>query len=617
MSSQTQFTSKRTHEEASFASHKTGLKGSWTGAMLPALIIALGLSLHIHTLTWGFLYDDFIHQGVFRYSNALTGKHPWDLYDYGIRPEPGEPTFKLGLIPWWTAENFRVRYFRPVTSLSIYLDYLLYRDWASGYHLTSLLLYAAILGLAYRLFSAVGVSRRAALWALAFLAFEGTHVVPVGWIANRNTLIAILFTLLTALAFHRYHLTGRRHFLVLSLVGFLLALGGKESGLVCLPLVGLYLLCVGRPSESGSFVQACLHALRTPALWAFVLIAFVYFGGYALAERGENSALYSTPWQEPLIYVRQLAMLIPLAFSSLFFGLSTDIVYTRPAWALPMMLFSLPILLLVGIVFWRRLRSCPQAGFALGWALFALLPVAGVFLSDRLLMSASLGTALLLGLFMDSLGSLRSLWARRQFGSVILFFLLVTLGVVLSIPTGCIRGEIFYKIAAADRENIANAEIPLGNSPERCVFLLNSPSSALAMTIMPAWTVIHDDPGIYITYLQMARREVEWRRESETSCVLTFGEPLLLEHQYELLFETKRQAPPPGTHYRTAHFTATILESEDKGIRAVRLGFFRSLDDPTYHFLAWKDGRLSRVTPPAVGEALTFAKALPAMPYVP
>ncbi len=604
-----------TSVRTSTASNKPGLKAALVG-LLPVIIIVLGLATHVQTLRWGFLYDDFIHQSMFRYWRTIPGVQPWDLYDFGFRPEPGEPMYQSGLFPWWTAQNFKVRYFRPVTSLSIYLDFLLYHDWAPGYHLTNLLLYAAILGFAYKLYLALGISRRAALWALAFLAFEGTHVVPVGWIANRNTLIAVLFTLLTMLAFHRYHLTRRRRFFLLSILFFLLALGGKELGVICLPLIGLYLLFIGRPEEPRSFVRAGLKVLERPALWVFALIALGYFTGYALAGRGENSALYAVPWHDPLVYARRLVMLIPLAFSSLFFGLSTDLVFTHSGWALPMILFSLPLLLFTGIIFWRRLRSCPPAGFALGWAVFALIPGAGVFLSDRLLVGASPGTALLLGLFMDRLGSLNGLWTRRQFASMFLFCL-IFLHLAVSIPMNYFRGHIFYKIAATDRANIMNAEIPLKSAKPRYVFLLNTPSAVLAMTIMPTWVVTHDDPGIYITYLQMARRELEWRRTSETSAVLTFGDPPFLDHQYELLFQTKKHPPPPGTRYKTAHFSATLLETESRGIRSVRFDFLRSLDDPSYFFLAWENGRLLRIKPPRIGQTLKLTAALPAVPFTP
>ena len=58
-------------------------------AMLPVLIIVLGVALHAHSLTWGFLYDDFIHQSIFRYPDTFQGMQPWDVYDYGWQPQPG------------------------------------------------------------------------------------------------------------------------------------------------------------------------------------------------------------------------------------------------------------------------------------------------------------------------------------------------------------------------------------------------------------------------------------------------------------------------------------------------------------------------------------------------
>jgi hypothetical protein len=310
-------------------------------------------------------------------------------------------------------------------------------------------------------------------------------------------------------------------------------------------------------------------------------------------------------------------MLILLAFASLIFGLSMDIIFTRPHLTLAILIFVFPVLGGVGFFFWRQLRSSPQAGFAVGWCLVALIPVAGVFLSDRLLISASIGAALLLGLFIDKLGPLRNLVCREKLGMFILFIFLVSFGLVLRIPVNTIRGHMFYKLASADRLNIAQAQIPRGNHSARYIFLLNVPSSVLAMTMLPTWTVIHDDPGIFITYLQMARRKVAWKRDSETSMVLTFGEPLLLEHQYERLFHTGRLPPPAVTQYQTAQFTAKVIETGDRGIRSARLEFLRSLDDPAYIFLAWKDGRLSRIAPPAIGETLHIPHPVPTTRFAP
>jgi hypothetical protein len=316
-------------------------------------------------------------------------------------------------------------------------------------------------------------------------------------------------------------------------------------------------------------------------------------------------------------YLKRLITLVPLAFASLFFGISSDIVFSRPQLADLILALSLPLLALLATVSWARLRSNPLAGFGIGWTLLALMPVAGVTLSDRLLMTASLGSALFCGLLISDLGSVKELFARRKIASLILLILLVTFGLLTSIPLARIRAHVFYTMASTDREAIANAEIPTKDNSPRAVFLLSSPSTILAMTMLPTWSVLNNDPGIFLSYLQMAQRRLEWRRESDTTAIITFGEPLLLEHRYESLFHTKEGPPPPGTKFETAEFTATVLEVGLRGIRSARFEFARSLNDPSYSFLAWQGGRLARISPPRVGQTVQIDLAKPTIPYTP
>jgi hypothetical protein len=60
-------------------------------------------------------------------------------------------------------------------SVSILSDYMVYRDWAPGYHLTNMILFGLLLALSYLLYQRLGASR-ASLWALAFLALEDIHL---------------------------------------------------------------------------------------------------------------------------------------------------------------------------------------------------------------------------------------------------------------------------------------------------------------------------------------------------------------------------------------------------------------------------------------------------------
>lgn len=586
----------------------------WAAA---ALLIVLGMSLHLPSARWGFLWDDFLHQGVLRYGEMIPEVSPLNLYDYRALPRPGETLGDLGIFPWWTSGDFRVRFFRPVTSASIFLDHLLYGDRASGYHVTNILLFGLLLTLAWLLYRNLGCGRAAATWALAFLALEDIHVLPVGWIANRNSLLANIFTVATLLGVDRHRRTGSKTALAASVLFFLLACGSKETALITAALVGLYLLFMDSPPGEETFAGSIRRVLGSRVMWLFALAAGLYVAGYALTGHGANTALYSIPWQERGAFAVRIISFLPLAAASLFFGLSTDLVYAMPHLARNLALAAFPAVVLLVVVMGKELRSSRPAGFAAGWVLVALAPAAGVPTSDRLLIDAAPGSALLLGLFVDSLLAGAGAARTHRRGRLALCLLLVFLGPLLALPMTWIRGNNFFHLAATDRSVIAGAEIEPGKGARRQVFLLNPPSSVLALTMLPTWTVLHDDPGLSFYPLQMARRPWEWRRDGARSLVVSFGPPPLLSHRYELLFRTSPDPPPVGTVFETSAFRVTVLEVSGKHIGRIRMDFHRDIDDPSHRFLFWRDEALRRISPPAIGGSASFEASVPIGGFAP
>ena len=70
---------------------------------------------------------------------------PWRLYDFSFWTATSAAQQAGGLAPWWVSPDFKTSFFRPVTSLSLLLDYRLYGGWAPGYHVTSLALFGVLL----------------------------------------------------------------------------------------------------------------------------------------------------------------------------------------------------------------------------------------------------------------------------------------------------------------------------------------------------------------------------------------------------------------------------------------------------------------------------------------
>jgi hypothetical protein len=89
----------------------------------------------------------------------------------------------VGRGPWWADEHARVRFFRPLSSLSLWLDF------AHGapvwwMHLENCAIYAGIVWLAVTLYRQLGLSGAGLGWAAVFFALDGAIATSVGWIAG-------------------------------------------------------------------------------------------------------------------------------------------------------------------------------------------------------------------------------------------------------------------------------------------------------------------------------------------------------------------------------------------------------------------------------------------------
>lgn len=588
-------------------------------AFLAGLLILAGLASNGDSLCWGFMYDDFMHQAVLRglaYGPRLS---PWNLFDFfDARDSSMAERGVLGVQIWWTDPDCKIRFFRPITSLSIWLDYLLYGRWAVGYHVTSLALFAVFLLLAYRLYRALGTPPRAALWAMAFLALEDNHYLPVGWIAHRNGLLASLFTLATILVVHRSCRGGHRvRYLVVGGLFFLLACGSKESGIIAAPLVGLYLLLFDRGPEPETLAVRCQRLVRSPAMWTFALLAVAYLAAYLAAGFGTRSMTYPTPWGLPAEFARRTLISLPLAMLSVFLGVSADLFSLYPGWTLPALCVGFPLLIVVGVILFRTLRWSPWVAFGVGYAVLPLLVVGGTEPSDRVLLDTSVGTSLLIGLFLDRLGPLRRLPAARQYPRLVLAVTLLLTGILDSVPMTYMRSQAMVGLARVDEGLVRSAPVVASASGPSEVFLLDSPSSLLSLMFGPMWMVLNDDSQVQTFPLQLGRRPMIWRRDGDRTMTLTsLAEPFLAS-RFEDLFRSPHASLAPGRIYRTTVFTAVATAIESGGIRTVRFEFDHSLDDSRHQFLAWQEDRLARVAPPPVGQAIELPAAPKLRRFVP
>jgi len=159
-----------------------GPPGDARSTLLCAVAVAApALLIYLPTLGYGFSnFDDPTYVADNPWIHALT----WSNVRH-----------------WWTADYFGN--YAPLTLASYALDHALWGQQPFGYHLTNVLLHAASSGLLVAALRLGGASLPTALFGAIVFATHPAQVESVAWVAQRKTLLAGFFLLLSYLAYVR------------------------------------------------------------------------------------------------------------------------------------------------------------------------------------------------------------------------------------------------------------------------------------------------------------------------------------------------------------------------------------------------------------------------------
>jgi protein O-mannosyl-transferase len=173
-----------------------------------------------HNLTRGLL---LVVLTFIAYTPALRSGFVWDDAEY-IRDNPLIKASD-GLRRFWCTTEFPDYY--ALSNTSFWLEWRLWGNNPAGYHAVNILLHAANALLIWILLQRLGIP---AAWMTAVVfALHPINVMSVAWISERKNLLALLFTLLAALAFLRWDDAGKHRWYGLAIGTFALSLLSKTA----------------------------------------------------------------------------------------------------------------------------------------------------------------------------------------------------------------------------------------------------------------------------------------------------------------------------------------------------------------------------------------------------
>ena len=571
----------------------------------PGLIAIAAAALAMPALWVGLQFDDYLLEQQIQ---GASGLDEVTAELFRLHPGDSETTAHLmeqGVLPWWTYPDMRVAFWRPISAITHWLDHRLWPDSPVRMHAHSLVWFAlliAVIAVLYRTLMPTTGTVRSRVLAPCFLAawlyaLDDAHGFAVGWIANRNILLATLFGSASLLTYSKWRRDGWRPGAWLTPLLLLLGLLSAESAVAILSYFFAYALFLDDASRR--------WIALTPSLLIVVGWQVVYrhqgYGvtGTAYSDPLHNPGRYLFDLLEraPVLLLGQLA-LPPAEFHNLLSGpgriASWTIAVVVVVVVLRMVCRPTPIGVQRSSSLDTRLTRFWMVGM-----LGALLPASVILPAGRMLFFTGLGAMGLISQFLANHTFDKSTScgrATRILGGVLVAIHLVA--APLSLPLNSYGPKLLGNLEPAARG------LPVDESK---VIVIVAAPSAFHTGLIP---YLRERGGQSIPrtvrVLATTLRTVEVERiDSQTVAVRPAGGFLL---GLESLFRSRDHALERNERIQLPDATIEVTELTPEGNPAeVRFRFTVPLSDASLAWFYWRRGEYAHFTLPEPGEAVTLA----------
>jgi hypothetical protein len=540
-------------------------------------LVALGVLLTLPSLASGLVADDYLHAITLRglpFPQPQAG--PFDLFRFANGDlRTARALMDVGQFPWPADPACRFAFFRPLAAATHVLDYALWPGSPWLMHAQNLAWFALALvavAAAYRRF--LGATWVAGL-ALLLYAVDDTHAQSVGWIANRNALIALVLGLPVLILHDRWRREGwtRGAWLAPLLLGAALLAG--ESAIAVVAYLAAYELHLDRGAWRARLISLAPY-LPSVVAWRVLYTAL----GYGVS----GSGIYLDPARHPLAYLKGLPGRLPFLLLGEFAFPRSDLgevyEYVSPSatrWMIGVAVVVLALVAAAMTPLWRRDRT---ARFFATGLLLAALPVCAGFPSDRLLLFVSVGG---MGLVAQLISTAEGLPVR-----VAATFLAIV-HLVFAPPLLAVKSRF---LDYAGPNEMADATIPRTPDIAAKTLVLVNPPNDLFYVFLPASRMVRGIPfPARIRGLAPVTTAVDVTRVDARTLRIRPSEGYI-EHEPERMLRSLDTPFVVGSTIDLPGMTGTVTEvTADRRPAEMLFRFDAPLEDPSLVWFYWtRDG---------------------------
>lgn len=272
--------------------------------------------------------------------------------------------------------------FRPVTTTSYFIDYYIWANNASGYHLTNLILYMLAVILAYKIAFLLFSCWKSALMTALLFSLHPINTEVVNAICFRGDILAFIFVLLSFLFYIKAKNKG---YILLSCLFFMLALSSKES-VIIMPLV---FIVYSKLYEKNNLKYKALSYVLISSLFLVARIFILHAPGTSFISKIDYSSTMSFNIMSLMLKEYLRLLIIPLSLS------------TEHPLSSNFSILDIATFIITGIILIATFHNKNNKPLTMGviWIFAALIPVVNPLVNvvaERYLFLASFGFCLIL-----------------------------------------------------------------------------------------------------------------------------------------------------------------------------------------------------------------------------